>query len=93
MSEKYFVKVRTPGKQLNFRNRVVRTPVELELTRSELDIFKVRANSGGITDFSIEVISGKDIIKSKENLTSMFEDPQIEELEESKSMLREILNE
>jgi len=93
MSEEYIIKVKTPGKKLFFRNRVVRTPVELRLTKNELSIFKVRANSGGITDFSIELISEKDIIKPNENPTDTFEDPQIEELEGPKSTLQQILNE
>ena len=77
MSEFYIVKVRTPGKEIFFRNRVVRSPVELEMTKDELDIFKVRFGSK-VIDYSIELFTKGD--KSKEEI-SVVTEPLIEELE------------
>lgn len=77
MSELYTVKVRTPGKKVFFRNRVVRSPVELEMTKDELDIFKVRFGSG-VIDYSIELSTKEDKLKEK---ISVVAEPLIEELE------------
>lgn len=77
MSEFYIVKVRTPGKKIFFRNRVVRSPVELEMTKDELNVFKVRFGSG-VIDYSIELSTKGDKSKEKVNVTT---EPLIEELE------------
>ena len=84
MSEFYTVKIRTPGKKVHFRNRVVRSPVELEMTKEELDVFKVRFGSG-IVDYSIESSTKKSELKEKIGVTI---EPLIEELE-VKSTLEE----
>jgi len=77
MSEFYIVKVRTPGKKIFFRNRVVRSPVELEMTKDELDIFKVRFASK-VIDYSIVLSTREDKLKEE---ISVVTEPLIEELE------------
>lgn len=77
MSELYTVKVRTPGKKIFFRNRIVRSPVELKMTKDELSMFKVRFSSG-VVDYSVELSTKGD--KSKEKI-SVVTEPLIEELE------------
>lgn len=84
MSEFYIVKVSTPGKKIFFRNRVVRSPVELEMTKDELNIFKMRFDSEA-TNYSIELSTKEDKLKEEISATP---EPLIEELK-MKSTLKD----
>jgi len=55
--KKYNVYVRTPSKMIDYRGRVVRTPVELNgVTESELSLLKVKFNCDAITEYDISEI-------------------------------------
>jgi hypothetical protein len=55
--KRFNVYIRTPGKMINYRRRVVRSPVELNgVTESEVNLLKVQFHCDGITDFEISEI-------------------------------------
>jgi hypothetical protein len=52
--KKFKVKVEVPGKVVFFNNRKIRTPFELELDDSDINLFKFAMNSSGILNYEIE---------------------------------------
>lgn len=52
--KKYMVRVEIPGKVVFFNNRKIRTPFEIELADSDINLFKFAMNSSGISDYTIE---------------------------------------
>lgn len=83
MKRKYKVNINDPGRLIFFRNREVRTPVEVEVLESELDYIKLKIRANGIVDYSISLVNNEVSMLdlSFENDKEM-EEPLVEELEE-----------
>lgn len=93
MTEKRFVvKISDLGRVIVFKNREVRTPVELEVPESQLAEIKAKVRANGISNYSISLARDK----SEEEFTIPEIDDEEEPLEEQeekpKSLLEEFLD-
>jgi hypothetical protein len=52
--KKYMVRVEIRGKVVFFNNRKIRTPFQIELADSDINLFKFAMNSSGISEYTIE---------------------------------------
>jgi hypothetical protein len=50
---KLIVKIREPNKAVPFRNRVVRTPVSIEIYENELDLLEGQLRLLGVADYEV----------------------------------------
>ncbi len=102
MRMKKLLDVKVRGAALIFRNRIVRTPVKIEVTDSEFKLLEVQLRRHGINDYSYGPLPVKEIekpglwtwgdeaaeIDDEEDL----EEPSLEELEdvEPKTLLERL---
>lgn len=95
MEQKYTVKISTPNFILNFRGKVVRSPVELVVFERELNLIKIQCKRGGVVPtigfYSPEVI---DTRLSEEEIISLAQEPIVEELykKEPKTLLEKLMH-
>jgi hypothetical protein len=95
MEQKYLVKIPTPNFILNFRGKVVRTPVELIAFERELNLIKIQCKRGGIVPiigFYDPSIKATHI--SEEEIIAMAQEPIVEELysKEPKTILEKLMH-
>lgn len=103
MRMKKLLDIRARGIKLIFRNRLVRTPVKMEVTSNEFKLLESQLRRHGVSDYTYGPIPDKEILKpglwtwgdeearieiNEEDL----EEPTLEELEddESKTILERL---
>jgi hypothetical protein len=92
---KYKVRVGMTGKMIFFKNRKIRSPFELELTKHELDRFKISLHQAGVEEYSVSEIKETDdveetmFIPQREEV--VIEDLNIDEMDEPISILEKLL--
>lgn len=79
---KKLLKIKTPNKVFNFKQKQVRTPAIVEATDGELKFLLVAMKAAGVTDYTIN--------EKKETLETSIEDPI--EVEEEKEVIIEELD-
>ncbi len=98
--------IRVRGAELIFRNRVIRTPVKIEVTDNEFKLLEIQLRRHGIDDYSYGPLPVKEIEKPglwiwgdeepeiEINDEEDLEEPTLEELEDvsSKTMLERLAN-
>jgi len=95
MEQKYTVKISTPNFILNFRGKVVRSPVELIVFERELNLIKIQCKRGGVVptigSFNPEVIQDR---ITEEEIISLAKEPIVEELykKEPKTLLEKLMH-
>ena len=93
--EKYYkVRVSTPNLFINHKGRQIRTPVELKLHESELDLFKMKMRQVGTSEFSIDEYNTDHNIRTENVIIN--DEIIVEEdfnLDESSSILESLLKE
>ena len=90
--ERTIVRIFDRNKKINFKNREIRTPVNIEVTEKELRILHTSLRLAGINDFKVEtVIDNKHTIIDKPILIEEDKKVIIEELDEEPKTLLERL--
>jgi hypothetical protein len=96
--EFFNVHLRTPGRMIVFKGKSSRTPVTFEkLNKVEVDYIKRWITRESISDYLIEPF-GNSSVKVKTNVAQKIKQgqnvkPEIEELEEPKSIIEKLLRE
>lgn len=103
--EMQILDVKTPGKLLEYRGRVIRTPASFSITEAEIKKFKVMLNQAGITEYTLrskdEVDKEKLLRHNTEKVEDIFIDPKnkngnneviIEEIMDSEEETKSVLD-
>lgn len=100
---KYRIKVETPGKEVTFKNRKIRSPFTLVVSDSDLNLVRAVFASSGIKDYSVEKferekIDAVDVVEPtwEDIITNEVDTTVVEELfdeseEEPTTLLKKLL--
>jgi hypothetical protein len=95
MEQKYLVKISTPNFILNFRGKIVRSPVELIAFERELNLIKIQCKSrGAVPIISFYDPTVRETKISEEEIISMAQEPIVEELysKKPKTILEKLMH-